>query len=151
MSDIPTITPSENGPLLVADYRMLKGLPDGKVYQSEGRLALCRCGGSKNKPYCDGTHKTNGFSGDEEPDRVPDQREAYVGARITIHDNRGICAHSARCTDTLKAAFRMRQEPWIDPRSDSVDAIIATVAQCPPVRSVIRSMASSTVIATAIR
>ena len=108
MSDIPTITPSENWPLLVADYRMLKGLPDGKVYQSEGRLALCRCGGSKNKPYCDGTHKTNGFSGDEEPDRVPDQREAYVGARITIHDNRGICAHSARCTDTLKAAFRMR-------------------------------------------
>ena len=45
----------------------------------------------------------------------------------------------------------MRQEPWIDPRGDSVDAIIATVAQCPPVRSVIRSMASSTVIATAIR
>ena len=25
------------------------------------KTALCRCGGSANKPYCDGTHKTNGF------------------------------------------------------------------------------------------
>ena len=28
-------------------------------------VALCRCGGSKTKPYCDGTHKTNGFTASE--------------------------------------------------------------------------------------
>jgi CDGSH-type Zn-finger protein len=40
---------SENGPNLV--------LVDGKAV-----AALCRCGQSKNKPYCDGSHKTAGFS-----------------------------------------------------------------------------------------
>jgi len=28
-------------------------------------VALCRCGGSKTKPFCDGTHKTNGFTAPE--------------------------------------------------------------------------------------
>ena len=131
MSGVPTIRLRENGPLVVTGCRMLKGLRDGKQYESEGTVALCRCGGSKNKPFCDGTHKTLGFSDAKESDRVPDKRENYVGARITIHDNRGICAHSARCTDTLTSVFRMRQEPWIDPDGANVDEIVATIAQCP--------------------
>ena len=35
-----------------------------EVAESESAW-LCRCGGSKNKPWCDGTHKTNGFQSDE--------------------------------------------------------------------------------------
>jgi CDGSH-type Zn-finger protein len=34
----------------------------GKIIENEGPVYLCRCGGSSNKPYCDGTHKRNGFS-----------------------------------------------------------------------------------------
>lgn len=34
---------------------------EGKETQKEGKTFLCRCGGSKNKPYCDGTHKTVEF------------------------------------------------------------------------------------------
>jgi CDGSH-type Zn-finger protein len=30
---------------------------DGRVEEKEGKVALCRCGFSKNKPYCDGAHK----------------------------------------------------------------------------------------------
>src|SRR5437764_4206325 len=53
---------SENGPLLIrGGVRILDA--DGTVLYEGERAALCRCGGSSNKPFCDGTHKTNGFSG----------------------------------------------------------------------------------------
>lgn len=131
MSDKPTITPSENGPYLVSDCPPLKGMLDGKEYPTEGKVALCRCGGSGNKPFCDGTHAKNGFSGAKSDDRVPDARDTYVGREVSIHDNRGICAHAARCTDSLQTVFRLGQEPWIDPNGDAAEKITATVKQCP--------------------
>jgi uncharacterized Fe-S cluster protein YjdI/CDGSH-type Zn-finger protein len=54
-----TVTPRENGPLVVDGHVGLRA-PDGTVEVVE-RLFLCRCGGSSNKPRCDGTHKRNGF------------------------------------------------------------------------------------------
>jgi uncharacterized Fe-S cluster protein YjdI len=53
---------SENGPLLLRGaVRVLAA--DGSVLYEGDRAALCRCGGSGNKPFCDGTHRTNGFRG----------------------------------------------------------------------------------------
>jgi uncharacterized Fe-S cluster protein YjdI len=53
---------SLNGPLLIrGGVRVLDGA--GNVLYEGDRAALCRCGGSANKPFCDGTHRTNGFSG----------------------------------------------------------------------------------------
>ena len=104
---------------------------DDKQFESDGTVALCRCGNSKNKPFCDGTHASIGFSGDRAPDRVRDQRENYIGKAVTIHDNRGICAHAARCTSTLTTVFKYGQEPWVDPNGDTAEKIIATVNQCP--------------------
>ncbi len=52
MSGEVVIKAKENGPNLV--------IKDGKVL-----FALCRCGGSENKPYCDGTHKKLGFKAPE--------------------------------------------------------------------------------------
>jgi uncharacterized Fe-S cluster protein YjdI len=51
----------KNGPLLVEGRCILKD-PNGKVAASHGPFALCRCGGSKNKPFCDGTHIKIGFN-----------------------------------------------------------------------------------------
>lgn len=46
-----------SGPVTVTDVH------GRETVVEEGKdLWLCRCGGSKNKPFCDGTHKTNGFS-----------------------------------------------------------------------------------------
>ena len=131
MSIKTTINPSENGPYIVTNCQTLKGAMDGKQYKSEGTIALCRCGGSQSKPYCDGTHKRIGFSGARDPNRVPDQRESYEGDGVTVHDNRGICAHAARCTDNLKTVFKLDQEPWIDTTGDTVEKIVATIQQCP--------------------
>ena len=52
----------KNGPLLV--YGTLKVThKDGKVEIKNKTTAFCRCGGSNNKPYCDGTHVKNDFNG----------------------------------------------------------------------------------------
>ena len=57
-----TISASENGPLMVTgSIEVVSGT--GRTIDRCTKAALCRCGGSSNKPYCDGTHKTNGFRG----------------------------------------------------------------------------------------
>jgi len=38
-------------------------LADGRIITRSGKFTLCRCGESGDKPFCDGTHKTCGFSG----------------------------------------------------------------------------------------
>jgi len=53
---------SAGGPLLVSGgVRVVAS--DGSVLYEGEKAALCRCGGSGNKPFCDGTHKTIGFKG----------------------------------------------------------------------------------------
>jgi len=94
-------------------------------------VALCRCGGSRNKPFCDGTHGAIGFSDRNEGGAEPNRRTSYAGRRITIHDNRAICAHAGHCTGSLSAVFRMGKEPWIDPDAAAVDAIVAAIRKCP--------------------
>lgn len=53
---------AQNGPILVHGNCTITN-SDGSVEQKEGVTALCRCGASKNKPYCDGAHNSNGFEG----------------------------------------------------------------------------------------
>lgn len=121
----------ENGPYILSGVESVTRLADGKSYEVSGNVALCRCGGSQNKPFCDGTHAKNGFSGDKGSDRLPDVLESYAAAGITVHDNRGLCAHAGRCTEGLPAVFRLGQEPFVDAGAADPDAIAATVGQCP--------------------
>ena len=99
--------------------------------ETSAPMALCRCGASASKPFCDGTHAKIGFTSNKLEGRTQDKRESYRGGQITIHDNRGICAHAGICTERLATVFRMKQEPWIDPDAASVDEIIAVIQDCP--------------------
>ena len=57
------VTPRKNGPLAVrGSLEICAGT--GRVVARITSSAFCRCGGSKNKPFCDGTHAKNGFEAD---------------------------------------------------------------------------------------
>jgi CDGSH-type Zn-finger protein len=59
--DAVIITPYRDGPLLVRGPVQLS-LPGGSPTDNRRRaVALCRCGKSKLRPFCDGTHKLIGF------------------------------------------------------------------------------------------
>lgn len=53
---------SPNGPYLIKSECLIVH-SNGREETKTGTVALCRCGGSANKPYCDGSHRKNGFTG----------------------------------------------------------------------------------------
>ena len=61
MADVK-ISVRQNGPLLVSGTVELTDV-EGNAYNLEGKdtIALCRCGASRNRPYCDGSHVEAGF------------------------------------------------------------------------------------------
>ena len=64
-----TITPYRDGPLIVrGDFRMLDQ-DGGEIDPGRETIALCRCGKSGIKPFCDGSHKRAGFSAPSAPSR----------------------------------------------------------------------------------
>jgi CDGSH-type Zn-finger protein len=132
----PKIACLPNGPYYLINDLTLKVIPNIESSTGEPRsnvigIALCRCGGSGNKPFCDGTHGKIGFNSEKVTDGKLNKRDNYVGKSITIHDNRAICAHSGRCTDGLSSVFKLKQEPWIDPDGATAKEITEIVRKCP--------------------
>ncbi len=130
MKERPTIECKPNGPYLVKGLEELRNSTGDRI-PTKPVIALCRCGGSANKPFCDGTHQTNGFSDARLSDGSADKLDVYRGRRITVYDNRAICAHAGRCTEGLAAVFKYGSEPWIDPDGAAVEAIIEVIGRCP--------------------
>lgn len=126
----PYIRVAKDGPYLVVGAKLLQthlGVP----LPNRPLVALCRCGASADKPFCDGSHARIGFTGAKEEDRVPDRRDTYVGTSITVLDNRGLCQHSGYCTDRLATVFRAGQEPFVSPSGGRLDDIVHAVRACP--------------------
>lgn len=124
------IQAAPNGPYLVHNSPSLKN-SKGDDLETKEVTALCRCGKSDNKPYCDGAHAKAGFSSEREADGSKDTWDLYEGKDITLHDNRGVCAHAAICTAGLKTVFKYGEEPWIDPDGADVAAVKKQVEACP--------------------
>lgn len=128
--NVPVIECAHNGPFVVAESPVLRNAR-GDAVPTQGTVYLCRCGGSNDKPFCDGTHKKIGFSGEKAAERTQDRRKDYLGQHITIHDNRGLCSHAAHCVANLPQVFRRDAQPWIAPDGAEVDLIIDTIKKCP--------------------
>ncbi|RKS68002.1 CDGSH-type Zn-finger protein [Motilibacter peucedani] len=69
MSDEPTITPYRDGPLIVRGSFRLVDEDGAEIDPGRETVALCRCGKSGVKPFCDGSHRRAGFRAGSSPAR----------------------------------------------------------------------------------
>jgi CDGSH-type Zn-finger protein len=110
--DSAKITVSKNGPYIVTggipitiseicndDNGYCRTWREAKRFPVTEKYALCRCGQSSNKPFCDGTHAKINFDGTEAEDRVPYDKGAGAisGPALTLYDNQHLCVHARFC------------------------------------------------------
>jgi CDGSH-type Zn-finger protein len=72
---------------------------EGQKCPSKDNYAICRCGRSKNKPFCDGTHNKVNFDGTETASREPylNQAERIDGPALELTDAVELCASARFC------------------------------------------------------
>src|SRR5437667_10517063 len=90
------IEASTDGPYVVTGVATLVN-SRGERLPAEPKMTLCRCGGSTNKPFCDGTHGYNSLYDNKLQARAPGPPENWAPRCATSYDNHGTCAPAARC------------------------------------------------------
>jgi CDGSH-type Zn-finger protein len=72
---------------------------EGRRFPEQETYALCRCGKSKNHPFCDGAHAHVGFDGTEQASRKPydEQAELIEGPDLDLKDAESFCASARFC------------------------------------------------------
>lgn len=98
-----------NGPYVATNLEALTNWLGERV-AAPPQVALCRCGGSAIKPFCDGGPCAEQFNDAKDPKRVADRKDTYAGQQLTVVDNRGTCAHSGFCTDRLASVFHQDKD-----------------------------------------
>ncbi|WP_375254350.1 CDGSH iron-sulfur domain-containing protein [Yoonia sp.] len=134
MTDPPKIIPAQDGPLIVENPPDLKGAVNADL-TGKPKAALCRCGASANKPFCDGAHKKIGFTSAPDRSRLRNAPVEYtgrvIGVEVTVSYTPVLCTHAAQCQARAAAVFDPKKKPWIQPENGTLDAIMDVIAACP--------------------
>lgn len=104
---------------------------DGQQMEAKPVAALCRCGLSANKPYCDGNHKKLGFDGAAGENAARDKVYTYEGAEADVHYAKLLCSHAGECGARLPTVFAPSERPWVKPDNATVAEIEKVVQACP--------------------
>jgi CDGSH-type Zn-finger protein len=118
-------------------WRTVKEFPAQETY------ALCRCGNSGNKPFCDGTHTKVHFHGTEagNEDTILDDAIVTHGPHLTLTDNQGLCVHARFC---MRAGGIWNLVERKDPEARKI--AIEEACNCPSGRLVVSDNATGEVI-----
>ncbi len=125
-----TIHIKDNGPILVKDATTIIDTK-GHSFALKKNTALCRCGASKNKPYCDGQHNNINFNSQSKKSETSDKLNVYHGDEIDVFYNKSLCSHAGICGSQLNTVFDTKKKPWINPNNADVEAIKEVVKTCP--------------------
>jgi len=122
------ITPNDEG--LSWDWK------EAKTFETEQEYDLCRCGHSKNKPFCDNTHMKIKFDGTERATRRPfvRQAETFDGPTLSLSDAEELCAFARFCDPGGKIWSLIGQTD--DPEARKL--VIREANHCPAGRLVVR-------------
>lgn len=100
------------------------------VLETKPVYALCRCGASSNKPFCDGTHAKNDFDGQETADTgvTVDRQTVFEGNGIVVKRDYSLCMHAGFCGNRFTNIEKMVPET----EDTQIRAqVMAMVERCP--------------------
>ncbi|MEO0466145.1 MAG: CDGSH iron-sulfur domain-containing protein [Pseudomonadota bacterium] len=128
------IDPQEDGPLLVKGETVIRD-QTGAELPSKPMVALCRCGASNSKPYCDGSHVAIGFSTQSDGSALRNTAIRYPGVvdgkDVTVSYTPVLCSHAAECQKGVTAVFDPSRKPWIDVSEGDLPDVLSAVGACP--------------------
>jgi CDGSH-type Zn-finger protein len=106
------------------------GVYDPKPKEGQDYYRLCRCGQSKDKPYCDSSHHDVHFDGTQTADTRPtaERREIHPGTGLVVKHDDYLCADTGFCGTRLTNILRMLRDTG-EPRTRA--EIIAMIERCP--------------------
>jgi CDGSH-type Zn-finger protein len=115
------------------------GWQEGEAFETQEACALCRCGHSATKPYCDGSHVRVGFDGTETASRQPYAEQATVqdGPTLSLSDAQPLCAYARFCDVAGQVWNLVEQEG-----RDAAELTAREAALCPSGRLVVRDRRS---------